>query len=124
MIINDIAQSVQQHQMSGIGSERTNQLSMLSSSSIPINNSSSNSSNISNSINQEANATTSAQVELLKNFKDLLIFWQSHYLQKDKDCVGLEQNSRIEFSYWKSTVEMLLDYDVTSEYSLNYYLTV
>lgn len=25
------------------------------------------------------------------NFKDLLLFWQSHYLQKDKDCAGLEQ---------------------------------
>ena len=108
MIINDIAQSVQQ--MSG------SQLSMLSSS---IQANSSNQGHSSSS--QEA---TSASVELLKNFKDLLIFWQSHYLQKDKDCVGLEQNSRIEFSYWKSTVEMLLDAEVTSEYSLNYYLTV
>ena len=27
----------------------------------------------------------------LNNFKDLLLFWQSHYLQKDKDCIGLEQ---------------------------------
>jgi Trpc4-associated protein len=29
----------------------------------------------------------------LNNFKDLLLFWQSHYLQKDKDCIGLEQVS-------------------------------
>lgn len=30
-------------------------------------------------------------LDCLANFKDLLLFWQSHYLQKDKDCIGLEQ---------------------------------
>jgi Trpc4-associated protein len=61
-------------------------------------------------------------VDLMTNFRDLLIFWQSHYLQKDKDCAGLEQNSRIDFSYWKKTVEMLLDRNVKNECSLSYYL--
>ena len=60
--------------------------------------------------------------DIMSNFKDLLQFWQSHYLQKDKDCVGLELNSRIDFSYWKSTVELLLDTNALNSCSLNFYL--
>jgi hypothetical protein len=66
--------------------------------------------------------STSRNTDIMTNFKDLLQFWQSHYLQKDKDCVGLELNSRIEFSYWKSTVDLLLDKDQTNECSLMFYL--
>lgn len=62
------------------------------------------------------------QFDLICNFKDLLVFWQNHYLQKDKDFTGLEQNSKIGFSYWKSTVEMLLESNCNSPKSLNYYL--
>lgn len=65
---------------------------------------------------------TSPPLDLMYNFRDLLIFWQSHYLQKDKDCGGLEQNSRISFSYWKETVELLLDPNHKNECSINYYL--
>ena len=61
-------------------------------------------------------------IDLMTNFRDLLIFWQSHYLQKDKDCAGLEQNSRIDFSYWKKTVELLLDRNIKNDCSLSYYL--
>lgn len=64
----------------------------------------------------------STPIDLITNFRDLLIFWQSHYLQKDKDCIGLEQNSRIEFSYWKHTVELLLDTNSKNDCSLSYYL--
>ena len=64
----------------------------------------------------------SVQNDLIENFKDLLVFWQSHYLQKDKDCVGLEQNSRIEFAYWKNTVELLLDPNPKNKCSLDHYL--
>lgn len=63
-----------------------------------------------------------AFIDTMTNFKELLIFWQGHYLQKDKDCVGLEQNSRIEFSYWKYTVELLLDSNPKNKCSLNYYI--
>jgi hypothetical protein len=60
--------------------------------------------------------------DLMTNFRDLLIFWQSHYLQKDKDWVGLEQNSRIDFAYWKKTVELLLDTNSKNKCSLSFYL--
>jgi Trpc4-associated protein len=49
--------------------------------------------------------------EMLVNFRDLLIFWQNHYLQKDKDCAGLENNTGISFKRWKSTVDLLLSED-------------
>lgn len=61
-------------------------------------------------------------INLICNFKDLLVFWQSHYLQKDKDFSGLEQNSKIKFAYWTSTVEMLLSPNSNNPCSLNYYL--
>lgn len=64
----------------------------------------------------------SQSADFMLNFKDLLVFWQSHYLQKDKDCAGLEQNSRIEFSFWKKIVELLLDPNAKNECSLNFYL--
>ena len=67
-------------------------------------------------------AAPSPPLDIVTNFRDLLIFWQSHYLQKDKDCGGLEQNSRIDFSYWKETVELLLDPNPKNEWSLNFYL--
>ena len=57
------------------------------------------------------------------SIQDLLVFWMGHYLQKDKDCVGLEQNSRIEFAYWRHTVDLLLDTtDPKNKCSLNYYM--
>ncbi len=61
-------------------------------------------------------------VDVLANFKDLLVFWMGHYLKKDKDCVGLEQNSRIEFAYWKNTVDILLDSDPKNKCSLEFYM--
>lgn len=54
--------------------------------------------------------------------RDLLIFWQNHYLQKDKDCLGLEQNSKIDFKYWRHTVELLLNPDSSEPCSLNHYI--
>lgn len=71
---------------------------------------------------QAQGSSGSQPVDLISNFKDLLVFWQTHYLQKDKDCAGLEQNSKIEFSYWKKTVELLLDSNHKNECSLNFYL--
>ena len=69
-----------------------------------------------------SSGTSAPPLDIVTNFRDLLIFWQSHYLQKDKDCGGLEQNSRIDFSYWRETVELLLDPNPKNEWSLNFYL--
>lgn len=33
---------------------------------------------------------------IMKNFRDLLVFWQDHYLHKDKDCSALEKVSQFE----------------------------
>ena len=38
---------------------------------------------------------------LLRNLKSLLVFWQEHYLHKDKDCSTLEKSSLIPFTFWK-----------------------
>lgn len=46
--------------------------------------------------------------QILKNFRDLLVFWQDHYLHKDKDCSALEKSSRIDFDFWKNTVNILV----------------
>ena len=80
------------------------------------------SSSRSGSASTVSGANPAVPLDLITNFRDLLIFWQSHYLQKDKDCIGLEQNSRIEFSYWKHTVELLLDDNSKNNCSLSYYL--
>ncbi|KAK6185326.1 hypothetical protein SNE40_007584 [Patella caerulea] len=50
---------------------------------------------------------------VMRNFRDLLVFWQDHYLHKDKDCSALEKSSRISFSYWKKTVTTLVCEDKT-----------
>ncbi|ESO95002.1 hypothetical protein LOTGIDRAFT_215160 [Lottia gigantea] len=50
---------------------------------------------------------------VMRNFRDLLIFWQDHYLHKDKDCSALEKSSRISFLYWKQTVTTLVSEDKT-----------
>ena len=71
---------------------------------------------------QASTAMSSGQLDLIHNFRDLLMFWQGHYLQKDKDCIGLEQNSRIEFVYWKLTVELLLDNNPSNPCALSHYL--
>lgn len=76
----------------------------------------------SNTTSSMPQTSTATSIDLITNLRDLLMFWQSHYLQKDKDCIGLEQNSRIEFPYWKHTVELLLDPNPKNVCSLSYYL--
>ena len=63
-------------------------------------------------------------VSLLKNFRDLLIFWQEHYLHKDKDCSALERSSRIPFDVWTKTVLTLVNTDRSLETSLVHYLPI
>lgn len=54
--------------------------------------------------------------------RDLLIFWKDHYLSKDKDCTALEKSSRIKFTEWKATVELLLSEDKTLPTSVGHYI--
>ena len=42
---------------------------------------------------------------LVSNFRDLLIFWQDHYLHKDKDCSALEKVN-IVFKYLNSFIHI------------------
>lgn len=60
---------------------------------------------------------------LLRNFRDLLIFWQDHYLHKDKDCSALEKSSRISFDYWKQTVSILVDENKDLTTGILHYIT-
>ncbi|XP_054715839.1 short transient receptor potential channel 4-associated protein-like [Uloborus diversus] len=57
----------------------------------------------------------------LDNLRDLLLFWQDHYLQKDKDCTILERSSRICFQEWRDTVTVLTSEDSTNPNAISFY---
>jgi len=59
---------------------------------------------------------------LLINMRSLLQFWQEHYLHKDKDCSTLEKSSLIPFSFWKSTVAMLVKEDEGDPHCIFFYV--
>jgi len=59
---------------------------------------------------------------LLKNLKLLLVFWQEHYLHKDKDCSTLEKSSLIPFTFWKNTVDQLVSEDHTQPTAIIHYI--
>ena len=61
---------------------------------------------------------------LLTNLKLLLVFWQEHYLHKDKDCSTLEKSSLIPFTFWKETVDQLVSEDHTRPTSILHYIQV
>lgn len=71
---------------------------------------------------KENMADVTGSGSILQNFRDLLVFWQDHYLHKDKDCSALEKSSRISFSYWKKTVAMLVKEDNTDPNAVAYYI--
>ncbi|KAK7115154.1 short transient receptor potential channel 4-associated protein-like isoform X2 [Littorina saxatilis] len=71
---------------------------------------------------KENMADVTGSGSILQNFRDLLVFWQDHYLHKDKDCSALEKSSRISFSYWKKTVAMLVSDDNTDPSAVAYYI--
>lgn len=58
---------------------------------------------------------------LLRNLRTLLVFWQEHYLHKDKDCSTLEKSSLIPFTFWKQTVEQLVSEDKTRLTAISHY---
>ncbi|XP_063951103.1 short transient receptor potential channel 4-associated protein-like [Lytechinus pictus] len=59
---------------------------------------------------------------LLQNFRELLFFWQEHYLHKDKDCSALEKSSCISFSKWKDMVSLLVSGNTHSSLTVAHYL--
>ena len=78
---------------------------------------------------------------LLRNLKSLLVFWQEHYLHKDKDCSTLEKSSLIPFTFWKvfvtlfdnssqlmngsqATVDQLVSEDATQATAILHYVQV
>ena len=79
---------------------------------------------------------------LLTNLKLLLVFWQEHYLHKDKDCSTLEKSSLIPFTFWwvifrhfyfifmifffnrKETVDLLVSEDHTKTTSILHWIQV
>merc|ERR1711997_1364013 len=61
---------------------------------------------------------------LLTNLKLLLVFWQEHYLHKDKDCSTLEKSSLIPFTFWKETVDQLVGEDHTKTTSILHWIQV
>ncbi|KAK2149750.1 hypothetical protein LSH36_438g02046 [Paralvinella palmiformis] len=63
-----------------------------------------------------------SNLTIMRNFHDLLVFWQDHYLHKDKDCSALEKSSRISFDYWKQTVATMVSEDRNLPTSVCYYL--
>lgn len=69
-----------------------------------------------------ARADCSSNLSIMRNFRDLLSFWQEHYLHKDKDCSALEKSSRLQFDYWKETVSTLLSDDRTHDTSVLHYV--
>jgi hypothetical protein len=66
---------------------------------------------ISVSTTAAASATTHMQrtqsPKLMKNFRELLWFWQEYYLRRGRDRLSLEFSSHIPFIYWQTLVEML-----------------
>ncbi|KAL8560898.1 hypothetical protein ACOMHN_059082 [Nucella lapillus] len=71
---------------------------------------------------KENMADVTGSGSILQNFRDLLVFWQDHYLHKDKDCSALEKSSRISFSYWKKTVAMLVSDDNGDHNAVAFYI--
>lgn len=71
---------------------------------------------------KENMADVTGSGSILQNFRDLLVFWQDHYLHKDKDCSALEKSSRISFSYWKKTVAMLVSDDNSDHNAVAFYI--
>ncbi|RUS72825.1 hypothetical protein EGW08_019418 [Elysia chlorotica] len=70
----------------------------------------------------DALGTVNGSSSILQNFRELLLFWQDHYLHKDKDCSALEKSSKISFAYWKTTVSMLVSDDKKSDTAVCYYI--
>ncbi len=50
------------------------------------------------------------------------MFWQDHYLHKDKDCSALEKSSRISFEYWKTTVNTLVSEDRNTDDAIIHFM--
>lgn len=54
---------------------------------------------------------------------ELLMFWRTHYLTRNKDCRQLEKSSSIVFDNWKHIVDVMLNEDMTKRTSIMHYLS-
>ncbi|GFY53685.1 hypothetical protein TNIN_156591 [Trichonephila inaurata madagascariensis] len=72
---------------------------------------------------ESCNVATNNSSIHLENLRDLLLFWQDHYLQKDKDCTILEKGSRICFQEWREAVSLMTSNDHRNPCSIAYYTT-
>ena len=48
---------------------------------------------------------------ILRNFRELLWFWKTYYINRGRDRLSLEFSSRLRFSEWKQTVSLLCSDD-------------
>ncbi|XP_057291959.1 short transient receptor potential channel 4-associated protein-like [Hydractinia symbiolongicarpus] len=60
---------------------------------------------------------------ILSNLRELLLFWKTHYLNREKDCAQLQQSSSITFEKWQSVVDVMLSEDISKQTSILCYLT-
>ncbi|XP_055950667.1 short transient receptor potential channel 4-associated protein-like isoform X2 [Argiope bruennichi] len=78
---------------------------------------------LASSVADGCSVATSTCALHLENLRDLLLFWQDHYLQKDKDCTILEKGSRICFQEWRETVSLLTCDDCKNPCAIAFYTT-
>ncbi|XP_053402088.1 short transient receptor potential channel 4-associated protein-like isoform X2 [Mercenaria mercenaria] len=72
---------------------------------------------------KEGMLEVNGSVQFMTNFRDLLLFWQDHYLHKDKDCSALEKREELKYEDEdrsdnedeKPTIVVLKEGDLTPE---------
>lgn len=50
------------------------------------------------------------KTKVMKNFRELLWFWQEYYLRRGRDRLSLEFSSHIPFRYWQTVVGKIICY--------------
>lgn len=46
---------------------------------------------------------------LIKNMKELLEYWKEYYRESDRDCKNLEISSKIPYTEWSSTANLVIE---------------
>lgn len=52
-------------------------------------------------------SSNSVGEKVMKNFRELLWYWQEYYLRRGRDRLSIEFSSHIPFKHWNSLVELL-----------------
>jgi hypothetical protein len=53
-------------------------------------------------------SSNSVGEKVMKNFRELLWYWQEYYLRRGRDRLSIEFSSHIPFKHWNSLVGMKL----------------